>query len=62
MTRIEWLRKKHSELESIVDQLEQERLTNRSADHKALLQLKKKEKLNIKTEINKILSDEQALL
>jgi uncharacterized protein YdcH (DUF465 family) len=59
MTRAEWLRKKHSELESIVQQLEQERKTNRSADHKALLQLKKKEKLALKTELNELLSNEQ---
>lgn len=61
MTRIDWLKNKHTELDSIVQQLEQERITNRSADHKALLQLKKKEKLAIKTELNELLSNEQAV-
>jgi uncharacterized protein YdcH (DUF465 family) len=60
MTRVEWLTKKHSELEAIVAQLEAERLHNRSADHKALLQFKKKEKLNVKSELNALLSNEHA--
>lgn len=54
MTRLDWLKRKHSELNSLVTQLEHERLTNRSPEHKALLVLKKKEKLTIKTEIEEL--------
>jgi hypothetical protein len=61
MTRVEWLVKKHSELDLLVTQLESERLHNRSSEHKALLQLKKKEKLATKTELNRLRNHEQAV-
>lgn len=61
MTRIDWLKKKHSEASAIVEQLEQERLTNRSAEHKALLQLMKKEKLRYKSELNSLLQDNETV-
>lgn len=51
MTRVEWLTKKHNDLHKQVDYLEQERTSNRSAEHKALLRELKKQKLQIKTEL-----------
>jgi uncharacterized protein YdcH (DUF465 family) len=51
MTRLDWLRKKHAELDSLIQQLEQERSTNRSVEHKALLQDLKKQRLAVKTEL-----------
>jgi len=61
MTRAEWLQKKHKELEAVVAQLENERSTNRSSEHKALLQLKKKEKLAVKTELNELLNNANSI-
>ena len=51
MTRIEWLNKKHKELDSQVAMLEAEREHNRSPEHKALLVDLKKRKLALKTEM-----------
>lgn len=51
MTRKEWLQNKHRELDQHVTQLEQERVWNRSAEHKALLVDIKKQRLAVKTEI-----------
>ena len=51
MTRIEWLEKKHKELDELVEQLEKERETNRSFEHKSLLVKAKSDKLAIKDEI-----------
>ncbi len=51
MTRKEWLIKRHRELDAQVTQLEYERLTNRSAEHKALLTYLKKQRLALKTEL-----------
>jgi CRISPR/Cas system-associated protein Csm6 len=61
MTRVEWLTKKHAEASIIVEQLEAERLHNRSAEHKALLQLLKKEKLRYKSELNSLLHDNETV-
>lgn len=54
MTRKEWLEKKHRELDQQVTQLEQERLWNRSAEHKALLTDIKKQRLAVKTELSEL--------
>lgn len=54
MTRVEWLKSKHLEVSRIVDQLESERSHNRSSEHKALLQLLKKEKLRYKSELHSL--------
>lgn len=51
MTRIEWLQKKHSEIDATVQALENQRNKIRSAEHKAALQDLKKQKLAIKTEL-----------
>lgn len=56
MTRIEWLTKKHHELEAQVESLEHEREHNRDFDHKTLLQDLKKQKLAVKTELNQLQS------
>ena len=55
MTRIDWLKKKHSELEVSVVALENQRIKIRSAEHKATLQDLKKQKLAIKTELEMLL-------
>lgn len=51
MTRIEWLKKKHNEIDATVQTLEAQRNKIRSAEHKAVLQDLKKQKLAIKTEL-----------
>lgn len=51
MTRQDWLKNQHSKLHKQVEDLETEREHTRSAEHKALLQYLKKEKLRIKTEL-----------
>lgn len=51
MTRIEWLKKKHSEIDANVQALETQRNKIRSSEHKAVLQDLKKQKLAIKTEL-----------
>jgi phage portal protein BeeE len=51
---------KHT-LKRWVEQLEAERLHNRSAEHKALLQLLKKEKLRYKSELNSLLHDNETV-
>lgn len=59
MTRIEWLAKRHRELDAQVAQLEAEREHNRSAEHKALLQDLKKQRLAAKTEMAELQASEQ---
>lgn len=56
MTRVEWLKKKHTELDKTVQELENQRSIIRSAEHKAVLQDLKKQKLAIKTELELALS------
>jgi uncharacterized protein YdcH (DUF465 family) len=51
MTRIDWLKKKHSEIDANVQALEHQRSKIRSPEHKAVLQDLKKQKLAIKTEL-----------
>ena len=51
MTRIEWLKSKHTELDNRINILEQERYITRDFDHKTLVIDLKKQKLAIKTEI-----------
>jgi len=51
MTRIEWLKSKHTELDNRINILEQERNITRDFNHKALVIDLKKQKLAIKTEI-----------
>lgn len=51
MTRLEWLKKQHTELDTKVTELESEREHIRDYDHKALLTFLKKRRLSIKTEI-----------
>lgn len=51
MNRIDWLKKKHAEIDKIVQDLEDQRITIRSMEHKAVLQDLKKQKLAIKTEL-----------
>jgi uncharacterized protein YdcH (DUF465 family) len=58
MTRIEWLNKKHRELDDQVTRLEAEREHNRSAEHKALLVDVKKQRLAIKTEMAELMANE----
>ncbi len=60
MTRIEWLTKRHRELDAQVDQLEAEREHNRSAEHKALLVDVKKQRLAVKTEMEELKASEHA--
>ncbi len=59
MTRIEWLTKRHRELDAQVVQLEAEREHNRSAEHKALLVDLKKQRLAVKTELAELQASEQ---
>lgn len=51
MTRKEWLTKEHRNIDSQIQQLEKERESNRSYEHKALLVSLKKRKLEVKTEL-----------
>lgn len=51
MTRLQWLRKRHRELDAQVEELEQQRESIRSAEHKATLVDLKKQRLAVKTEI-----------
>ena len=60
MTRIEWLTKRHRELDAQVVQLEAEREYNRTAEHKALLVDLKKQRLAAKTEIEELKAIEHA--
>lgn len=60
MTRIEWLNKRHRELDAQVVQLEAEREHNRSAEHKALLVAVKKQRLAVKTEMEELKASESA--
>jgi len=60
MTRIEWLTKRHRELDAQVVQLEAEREHNRTAEHKALLVDLKKQRLAAKTEIEELKAIESA--
>lgn len=54
MTRLEWVTKKHRELDARIEALEAERTTIRSAEHKALLSDLKKQKLQLKTELHSL--------
>lgn len=58
MTRIEWLENKHKELSELVEQLEQERESNRSFEHKSLLIKAKSDKLALKDEIELLRSNQ----
>lgn len=51
MTRVEWLQKKHREIDVSVRALESQREKIRSTEHKLALQDLKKQKLAIKTEL-----------
>jgi uncharacterized protein YdcH (DUF465 family) len=51
MTRLDWLRKKHRELDAAVEELESQRSVIRSAEHKAVLVDLKKQRLAIRTEM-----------
>ena len=51
MTRSEWLTKQHLVISARIDELEAERKTNRSAEHKALLVELKKQRLRLKEEL-----------
>lgn len=51
MTRVEWLKNKHTEIDKTIQDLENQRNVIRSAEHKAVLQDWKKQKLAIKTEL-----------
>lgn len=51
MTRLEWLKKRHRELDEQVNELENQRNFIRSAEHKAMLVDLKKQRLSIKTEM-----------
>ena len=51
MTRLEWLKKRHKELDYQVSELEQQREVIRSAEHKAMLVDLKKQRLAVKTEM-----------
>jgi uncharacterized protein YdcH (DUF465 family) len=53
MRRIEWLHKQHSVLAKQVDEIESQRQNDRSAELKALLVSLKKQKLAIKTELER---------
>jgi uncharacterized protein YdcH (DUF465 family) len=52
MTRLEWLARRHRELDEQVSELERERERIRSAEHKALLVNLKKQRLAVRTELN----------
>lgn len=58
MTRAEWLKKKHMQLDSQIQMLEKEREINRETYHKSLLVELKKQKLAVKTELYGILNNE----
>ena len=51
MTRLEWLKNKHAELDKEIDQLELQREHDRSTEFWALLKDLKKQRLAIKTEM-----------
>lgn len=51
MTRLEWLEKRHREIDEKVTQLEAEREHTRSQEHKNLLVDLKKQRLAVKEEI-----------
>lgn len=51
MTRVEWLKKEHRRIDEHIEELEKERETIRSAEHKALLSDLKKQRLRLKTEL-----------
>lgn len=51
MTRLEWLQKRHRELDAQVSELEAQRTTIRNTEHKAMLVDLKKQRLAVKTEI-----------
>jgi len=55
MNRIDWLKKKHTEIDKTVQDLESQRDVIRSAEHKAVLQDLKKQKLAVKTELELLL-------
>ncbi len=59
MTRIEWLTKRHREIDAQVAQIEQEREHNRTAEHKALLVDLKKQRLAVKTEMAELEASER---
>lgn len=58
MTRKQWLEKRHKELDVLSHQLESEREHERSAEHKALLVATKKQRLAVKTELEKLKASE----
>jgi uncharacterized protein YdcH (DUF465 family) len=58
MTRKQWLEKRHKELDVLAYQLESEREIDRSAEHKALLVATKKQRLAVKTELEKLKASE----
>lgn len=60
MTRVEWLKKKHSEVDKTIQELEDQRKVIRSAEHKATLVDLKKMKLAIKTELEMLLATQQS--
>lgn len=51
MTRLEWLKNKHKELDNEIDELEAQREHDRSTEFWALLKDLKKQRLAIKTEM-----------
>jgi uncharacterized protein YdcH (DUF465 family) len=61
MTRLDWLKTRHALLEREIAQLETERNRIRSYDHKSLLNMKKKEKLLVKTELTELLQHEPTI-
>lgn len=61
MTRLDWLKTRHALLEREIAQLETERNRIRSYDHKSLLNMKKKEKLSVKTELTELLQHEPTI-
>jgi hypothetical protein len=61
MTRLDWLKTRHAKLEREIAHLETERNHIRSYDHKSLLNMKKKEKLLIKTELNELQQHESTI-
>ena len=54
MTRLDWLKKKHKELDTSIVALENQRTVIRSAEHKATLLDLKKQKLAVKTELEEL--------
>ena len=60
MTRLEWLKNKHTELDKEIDELEFQRAHNRTSELWALLKDLKKQRLAIKTEMLEY--DEEHLL